>query len=186
MKDSEKSYSQDECYHLCSHLFALQQSNCSCETTLENFATDCLTYPGDPLFNSGIKKCAANYLKIFRIKEQFEKCQQFCPKECDSMNYIINNYYEPYPNKGTIRNSGELSFYKTYENVHDHYIRLYVYIKDLKFTLIRENPKTETFSFISSIGGILGLFLGISFLSLIEIFEIIYEIFFYLITIRVV
>ena len=34
------------------------------------------------------------------------------------------------------------------------------------------------FNFISNIGGILGLFLGISFLSFIEIFEIIFEIMF--------
>jgi len=163
----------------------MQESNCNCETTFENFATDCLTFPGDPLVNSEIKKCVAKYLKTFRVKEQFEKCRQFCPKECDSMNYIINNYYKSYPNKGTIRNSGELSYYKTYETLHDHYIRLFVYFTDLKYTLISESPKTETFSFISSIGGILGLFLGISFLSLIEIFEIAYEIFFYLITIRV-
>jgi hypothetical protein len=34
------------------------------------------------------------------------------------------------------------------------------------------------FNFISNIGGILGVFLGISFLSFIEIFEIIFEIIF--------
>ncbi len=185
IKELEKSYSQIECYRLCSHLFSMQESNCSCSRNLKNFEADCLVYPNDPLFNSEIKKCVANYLKTFRVKEQFEKCRQFCPKECDSMNYIINNYYKSYPNKGTIRNSGELSYYKTYETLHDHYIRLFVYFTDLKYTLISESPKTETFSFISSIGGILGLFLGISFLSLIEIFEIAYEIFFYLITIRV-
>jgi hypothetical protein len=32
------------------------------------------------------------------------------------------------------------------------------------------------FNFISNIGGILGLFLGLSFLSFIEIFEILFEI----------
>jgi hypothetical protein len=42
--------------------------------------------------------------------------------------------------------------------------------------LISEKAKTEPYNFISNIGGTLGLFLGISFLSFIEILEIIYEI----------
>jgi hypothetical protein len=33
MRDSEKSYSQNECYRLFSHLFAFQESNCNCKTT---------------------------------------------------------------------------------------------------------------------------------------------------------
>ncbi len=186
MKELEKSYSQDECYRLCSHLFSMQESNCNCETTFENFATDCLTRPGDPLFNSEIKKCVANYLKTFRVKEQFEKCQKFCPKECVSMSHIMSSYFELIPISGILSSSmrkiSDFEKFKTYEEIHEHYIRVYVYYKDLKYTLISENPKTEPFNFISSIGGILGLFLGISFLSFIEMFEIIFEIIFYLIT----
>ena len=53
-----------------------------------------------------------------------------------------------------------------------------IYYNELKYTLISEEPKTEIFNFISNIGGILGLFLGVSFLSIIEIFEIIFEIIF--------
>jgi len=164
----------------------MQESNCNCETTFENFATDCLTRPGDPLFNSEIKKCVANYLKTFRVKEQFEKCQKFCPKECVSMSHIMSSYFELIPISGILSSSmrkiSDFEKFKTYEEIHEHYIRVYVYYKDLKYTLISENPKTEPFNFISSIGGILGLFLGISFLSFIEMFEIIFEIIFYLIT----
>ena len=186
MKHSKKSYFQNECFQFCSHLFALQDSNCSCKAKLENFEYNCLTSPNDALFNSEVKICVANYLKTFRIKEQFEKCQQFCPEECDSMNYVIYNYYESFPNNGTLssrlRKSMDLQLFETYEVLHKHYIRLYIYYKDLKSTLNSENPKTELFNLISSIGGILGLFLGISFLSFIEIFEIIFEIIYYLLT----
>ena len=69
-----------------------------------------------------------------------------------------------------------LDLFQTYEEANKHWIVLYVYYKDLKYTLIKQEPKTETFDFISNIGGILGLFLGISFLSLIEALEIFIEI----------
>jgi hypothetical protein len=55
-------------------------------------------------------------------------------------------------------------------------IIIYVYYKELKYTLISQQPKTEIFDLISKIGGILGLFMGISFMSLIEILEILFEI----------
>ena len=47
----------------------------------------------------------------------------------------------------------------------------------MKYMLVSQEVKTETFNMISNIGGILGVFLGISFLSFIEIFEILYEVF---------
>ena len=185
MKNLEISYSQTKCFLLCSHLYALQESNCSCKASLENFNTKCLTNPLDTSFNSAVKICIANYLKTFRIKEQSKKCKQLCPDECDSMSYTISNYFELIPISGplssTDRNTSDLAEFKTYEELHEHYIRVYVYYKELKYTLISEDPKTETFNFVSSIGGILGLFLGISFLSFIEIFEIIFEVLCYLI-----
>ena len=63
------------------------------------------------------------------------------------------------------------------EEVNKHFIVLYIYYNKLSYKFISQNPKTEMFNFISNIGGLLGVFLGISFLSFIEIFEIIYEIF---------
>ena len=67
--------------------------------------------------------------------------------------------------------------FNTYEEVHKHFVVLCVYLQDMKYTLISQEPKTELFTLIAYIGGILGVFLGISFLSFIEIFEIFYEIF---------
>jgi len=66
--------------------------------------------------------------------------------------------------------------YTTYDEINKHFVGFRVFFKDLKYTLISQEPKTQTFNFISDIGGILGLFLGISFLSFVEIMEIIFEI----------
>ena len=46
---------------------------------------------------------------------------------------------------------------------------------DLKYTLITQKPKIELFGFISNIGGTLGLFIGFSFISVLELFELLVE-----------
>jgi hypothetical protein len=41
--------------------------------------------------------------------------------------------------------------------------------------LISQQPKIELFGLISNLGGILGLFIGFSFISLLEIIEVLAE-----------
>ena len=53
------------------------------------------------------------------------------------------------------------------------YIR--IYYEDLKYTWINQQPKIELFGLISNIGGSLSLFVGISFISFLEFFEITFE-----------
>jgi hypothetical protein len=53
------------------------------------------------------------------------------------------------------------------------YIR--IYYDDLKYTWINQQPKIELFGLISNIGGSLSLFVGISFISFLEFFEITFE-----------
>ena len=62
------------------------------------------------------------------------------------------------------------------EQINRNFAYITVYYKELKYALITQEPKTEIFNFISNIGGILGLFLGISFLSFIEILEMFLEV----------
>ena len=68
--------------------------------------------------------------------------------------------------------------FNTYENVTRTFFALRVYYDDLKYTLIKQQPKIELFDLISNIGGTLGLFLGFSFISLLELFEVVAELVF--------
>ncbi len=54
-------------------------------------------------------------------------------------------------------------------------LSLIIYFEDLKYSLISQQPKIELFGLISNLGGILGLFIGFSFISLLEIIEILAE-----------
>ena len=48
----------------------------------------------------------------------------------------------------------------------------------MRYTVIRQDPKLQPVDLISNIGGLLGLFLGMSFLSFLELVEIVNEIIF--------
>ena len=69
-----------------------------------------------------------------------------------------------------------LNSFETYEQVSRHFSSILVYYKELKYTRISQEPNTMLFNVISNVGGILGLFLGISFLSFMEIFEMLFQI----------
>jgi len=61
-------------------------------------------------------------------------------------------------------------------NSNDNFTTLSVYLSSLKYTSIKQQAKMQTIDLISNIGGTLGLFIGVSFVSLFEITEIIIEI----------
>ena len=66
----------------------------------------------------------------------------------------------------------------TYDLIKQSVLALNVFYDNLAYTEITQQPKMQIFDIISNVGGLLGLFIGISFLSVIEIFEIIFEIFY--------
>ena len=177
-----RTYSQKDCFYKCAHLFAIKESNCNCSSSFENFEKHCIKHYIDEQTDS--KKCVANYTSEFRSKFQKEKCSEYCPLECNSMSYTISSYIENLPPHGNIsekrRSKNELLRFKTYEEANKHFVVLAIYFKDLSYTLVSQEKKTELFNFVSNIGGIFSLFWGISFMSFIEIFEILFEIFFIL------
>jgi len=172
-------YSRRDCYYLCSHLAILEKSGCGCESKLELVEKNCIQQWFENKLNL-IKKCVRDFLIEFKKKDPYEMCSQYCPLECDSISYTVIPYSEQFTSTGLIgslsKSENGLEKFTTYEQVKKNYITILVYYKDMKYTLISQEPKTRLFTFISSIGGIFGLFLGISFLSFLEIFEMLFEI----------
>ena len=80
-------------------------------------------------------------------KEQMKKCEQYCPLECDSVSYSFT-----IPESRSVESKSSLS----------------MNYNKLEFTQFSETAKTQVFDLISNIGGILGLFIGCSFVSFFE------------------
>jgi hypothetical protein len=116
-----------------------------------------------------------------------DECLKQCPLECDSIEYdlLISSasslskqayqLYQPIIDNSTSRFD---EFNLTYEEIKERLLILNIYYSKLSYIKISESPKTSIIDLLSNLGGTLGLYVGISFLSLIEIVEIMLEIIF--------
>ena len=57
-------------------------------------------------------------------------------------------------------------------------VKVNIFYESMSYELSRESPKMDIVSLLASIGGNLGLFLGVSVFSLCEIIEVVIEIYF--------
>ena len=64
------------------------------------------------------------------------------------------------------------------EQARKSFVYALIFYDSLSFTLINESPKMDSISLMAAIGGHAGLFLGISALSILEIFECLFGIYF--------
>jgi hypothetical protein len=84
-----------------------------------------------------------------------------CPEECDSIQYDISHSFTKFSAQN-----------ETFEN----FVFFTVYYENLQYTVIDQIAQMNVFDLISNIGGNLGLFIGISFLSFAELIELFVEI----------
>ena len=133
--------------------------------------------------------CAADQYKSFMEQSIKKKCSLLCPLECDSVTYDFSIYNSEFPTEllynlfisdkefvgKYFRNESDIS----YEKFKERAIALNVYYPQFSYTVITELRKIPIIDLFSNIGGTLGLFLGISFLSFIEIVELVIEILIY-------
>lgn len=116
-------------------------------------------------------------------------CGDLCPLECDSVIFSQYTSFSDYPSeiyaKSLISNPKIQSFYSsnlsqlTYESLKRNILQINVYYGDLGYERYEEISKMSWIDLISSIGGTLGLFLGMSFLSFVEILDMVLQIAFH-------
>jgi len=181
LKDVNISYRQKDCFDL---------------KFLEKFSTIC-NYSGNfyeitknfrlkLLGNNGLNEfnCLNKAYMDFYNDTLLDKKYPDCLQECDSMNYDISTSVSKFPSKlyyaNILKNNEKLKTLFngnfTYEQLSERFLEICVYFENLEYTEITQQIETTLVDLISNIGGILGLFLGMSFLSFFEFIEIIVEI----------
>ena len=180
--DNNRTYSQKDCIPLCRNLLAFEKSPCGCNVSYVTADIECILKNKRQLMDKTEHgKCLQDFLK--ELQFNYEKCLNYCPLECDSITYSISSRVETITASGNITNTindPEFKRFDSYEEIKKKYFSISIYYPELKYTFITQNPKMEMFDLVSNIGGILGLFIGVSFLSFIEIFELIFEVIFLL------
>jgi len=147
IKYTNYSYRQDDCFDYCIGRTMLRREN--------------ITHRIDHWANilGSNRSLIHDFLYIIQNKEH-QMCQDECPEECDSVRYELTHSFT------------KLAYNASEENM----VFFNIFYANLEYTVIDQIPKMDGFDFISNIGGNLGLFIGISFLSLIELVEFLIEI----------
>ena len=115
-------------------------------------------------------------------------CGSKCPLECDSIKYSMYTSYSDYPSEAyadslmqnpiiqaKYTNPSDL----TYDSLKRNLVQISVFYRDLGYQQLEELENMSLLDLISGFGGTLGLFLGMSFLSFIEILDVVLQIIFY-------
>jgi len=117
-----------------------------------------------------------------QIKSDYKHaCKEKCPTECNSIRFAYTPSFIDYltPAKYTELAKRNHATMRTLnqEQVKQSVLKLNIFYDSLEYEYITEKPKMNLVDLLANIGGTLGLCLGISVLSFIEIFEIFTRIF---------
>ena len=180
-----RKYFYSDCNDMCFQKYLGEL--CACQTALFSFSyyKNMRFCSGPELNTNKINPndsiCVNKAFREYALKPELKKkCN--CPLECETNSfshaYSISEdptiqYSKFLMNQSLIKKRlGSLSYIDLKQNV----ARVQIFYNELKETFISEEIKTKIFDLVSNIGGTLGLFLGLSFLSLIEFFEIFFQI----------
>ncbi len=176
---SNITYTQLHCFFYCAQKNI--NENCKCDS---NFFPK-LNLEGNLCLDNEKLECALDAVANFYNGDSVKSCSQYCPLECKSQKFQISTSFAQFPIDQYARELMNNSFIKsrylnkslTVENIKNSVLALNIYYDDLSYVIISEKPALIFVDLLSTIGGIGGLFIGISFLSFVEIIEISLEIF---------
>ncbi len=173
MIDSNRTYRQNDCLNLCLQQYITQKCGCY--------------YTKYPMYNQA--KSCLNLTELTCISNQeldfangySAKCLSKCPLECESVSYDYSVSTLDFPSRefyDTTINDKIYGSNITYALYKMNFLSLNVFLSSNKYTKITEIPKISTIDLISNIGGSIGVFLGLSIFSLLEVVELLIQVIF--------
>ena len=143
---SNKIYRKDFCVMLCGFMNYGDSHECS--------------FPGVYKNQNFSQKCLTYYENIIINISQYKlDCEKACPQECTSISY-----------DNTIR---QVALPQDYSY---NQLNIFAYFTDFRYTQVSQIAKSTLPDLIATAGGTMGLFLGVSLLSFVEILHLVVEI----------
>jgi hypothetical protein len=174
IKESGKKYEQKDCFLLCLQNLIMQKCKCF--------------YVGIPVLKDDVKPCGSlqefacfsNIIDDYKKKivEYKKNCSLFCPLECDSVSYEFEissldlSLRQKFSND-FLMNAEYSNQRIDYEEYKERFLNLNIFFSAMEYKELTQTPKTTVIELIANLGGALGIFLGFSVFSLIEIVEVI-------------
>ena len=162
------TYRQNDCLNICYQKLLVQNCNCF------DFAVSGINY-----FNTEVKSCSASEISciesIFQHQTDnyYDTCRKYCPKECNSIEYLFDVSFSEYPTDVRLRRIVvDNPYLKGYQELKNKLLKVNIYFNKLSYEIINESPAVSIPSLLSNVGGTMGLFMGFSVLSFCEICEL--------------
>jgi hypothetical protein len=162
-------YSQEYCFALCVQKQIMNTCNCSnaLMPTFNGTTNFCLSDKAD---------CLKNLIYGFGSTQAAVDCQTDCPYECETIEYGVSTYKSLFPTEfysdilyNKIKSKG-VNVSST--NIDKAFAKVNFYYKSMEYIITTQMIQTSTEDLFSNIGGTLGLYIGISILSLVEFVEL--------------
>jgi len=167
-----KIYQQSYCFQKC--YIKMLKTKCNCDSDPFN-SFKCL--------NKEVNMSCFDIIHKYFYISNYTECLPLCPLECNRQEFKLSTSLLNYPHLSEVESLLQNPIIKSkYENIYnvtvsqlrESVVSVAIYYEDLSYTVVSKEPKMNFLDLISNIGGIMGIFLGISFLSFLEIIEIIY------------
>ena len=174
MLESNQTYRQKKCLDLCLQRLIIEKCNCF--------------YPryerlgqAEPCLNLTSLECIKNQsINFAKVPEIRIKCNEDCPLECDWLAYEMQLSSTEYPTREVFnlykQTDGRNKINLTYFEYKDNFVYLNVFYPYMRYTEIVEMPKVTLADLFANIGGSMGIFLGFSVFSIIELCELLLRI----------
>lgn len=114
---------------------------------------------------------------LTQIVRNVTDCLKTCPEECNLIEFKVFQYFTHYPNDAyalKLKERSPLLANLSVEDVKKSVILLNVNYETMMSTVTEETPAMPFPTLLGNLGGQLGLFLGMSFLSFFEVLEIVF------------
>lgn len=178
IKNSSFIYRQKDCWDLCYQMNIIHKCGCY---DLERIGY----YKNKPCYLSNQDfKCMKEAYKDFAKLVYNENCTNECPMECKSESYDLKMQYSNFPSRAyskfIISQNNSIEFsdmdkQNLFQVYREQYLQVKIYFDDFKYMSISEQKKTTEIELGANIGGTLGLFIGVSILSFVELIELMIE-----------
>lgn len=182
LADNNQTYSQSKCFLLCYQRYLVEQCKCY-DVSIPYWNSDLRACLDLDDFN-----CIGKNFAYFFSQNVKTVCSSECPLECDSISYAVSVSYSNYPtmaytnylkNNSLFRSKFSKDANITYDMLKRNILAVNIFYESLSYKHILELVKTEFVDLISNIGGTLGLFLGTSFLSFVEVIDMFLQVVIY-------
>ncbi|RMZ92818.1 acid-sensing ion channel 1 [Brachionus plicatilis] len=179
---SNLTYRQDDCF------LAYIQSEILKKCDCDEMAYNLISESNNPCDTLEEQICSMDHYQDLTQSNYKDKIENLCPLECQSVSFEIAKSENRYPSvnyakdliktheklSSLLRNKTNISI----EDLRENILAVNVYYEHLKVTEIRQSPSITWDGLVGSVGGTLGLFLGISFLSFVELIDLLFQIVF--------